>query len=144
MVLKKRNAFTMIEILVVVFIIGLLATLIGPRLVKMITKGEISATKATMAALKSSLVEYRQDMGHFPTKREGDLEALIVSPNTKAAGQYWSKDGYLEGTDEVPLDGWKNDFEYNCPPEVYKKKYKYYEIISEGPEGENAPIHAGA
>ncbi len=139
---KKRDAFTMIEILVVVFIIGILATLVGPRVIRLLTKGNVSATQATLAALKTDLVEYKQDMGHFPTAKEGGLDALIDRPNIKG-NERW--DGpYIEGQESVPLDAWGNEFEYNLPPIRFKNKYKIFEIVSEGPEGEEKPLVAGA
>ncbi len=140
--MKKKKAFTMIEMMIVVAVIGFLLTLIGPRVIGLLKKGEISATRSTMAALKSAITEYRRDMGHFPTKKDGGLKALIVKPNIPG-NENW--DGpYLEGTKEIPLDKWGNEFEYNCPPVKYKDKYRYYEIISEGPQGEDKPLDMGA
>ena len=139
---EKRDAFTLMEILVVVFIIGLLATLVGPRVIGLMTKGKISATKATLSAIKTGLVEYKQDIGHFPTAREGGLDALVIMPNIKG-NEKW-EGPYLEAQEEVPLDSWGNEFEYNLPPVMYKTKYKYFEVISQGEEGEDKPIHTGA
>lgn len=139
---KKKDAFTMMEILVVVFIIGILATLVGPRVIRLLTKGNVSATQSTLAALKTAVVEYKQDIGHFPTSKEGGLDALIDRPNIKG-NEKW--DGpYLEGQETVPLDAWGNEFEYNLPPIRFKNKYKIFEIVSDGPEGEDKPISVGA
>ena len=92
-------------------------------------------------------MDFKGDVGRFPNKREG-LEALVKKPATKPEG--W--DGtYIEGRDEVPQDAWRNDFDYNVGPDIKSKdKYKYFEIISYGAdgepggEGENAEISEGA
>jgi general secretion pathway protein G len=127
MVYAKRSGFTMIEILVVVFIIGLLASLVGPRVINLMFKGQVSATKSTLQSLKAALADFKLDVGRFPTKAEG-LEALVQN---KGKSPKWNGT-YLEGKTEAPLDGWDNEFIYNAPPEVYKDNYKYYEIISHG------------
>jgi len=133
----KSEAFTLIEMLVVVFIIGILATLVGPRVMKLLTGGERSATQATMATLKTAVVQYRSDMGHLPKK----LDELVNKPTAKGS-ENW--DGpYLDAV-EVPMDRWNNEFEYNCPPVKHKNKYRYFEILSPGPEGENKPLDIGS
>ncbi len=136
---QKRSAFSMIEILVVVFIIGLLATLIGPNVAKLMFKGQTSATQSTLTALKAALADYKMDVGRFPDS----LTSLVKSPGTPK----W-RGPYLEGQTDVPTDGWEYDFVYNRPPQQYKDRYKYYEIISYGEEGEGSPkeqwLHTGA
>jgi general secretion pathway protein G len=124
---KKHNAFTMIEIMIVIFIIGLLASVVGPNLIKWIGKGQVSTTKSTMASLKSALTTFKMDVGRFPDAKEG-LKALVTP---KADAKWKGYQGpYLEGTTEVPQDGWQRELEYNCPPQKFKGKYQYYEIIS--------------
>jgi general secretion pathway protein G len=137
---KKSDAFSMIEILVVVFIIGLLATLVGPNIMKLMTGGQRSAAQSTINALKAGLVDYRMDMGTLPD----NLQALVknIKNNPKWNGSY------LEGQTEVPKDPWDNDYIYNKPPQVFKEKYKTYEIISYGADGQDTPqdkwLHSGS
>ena len=132
----KKDAFTIMEILVVVFIIGLLATLVGPRVVELMTKGKVTATKATLTSIKGALTEYNMDIGHFPSKKYG-LQALVE--DVEGLGVKKWKGPYLSGREEVPEDGWGFEFVYNKPPEHFKKRYKNFEIISHGSEGEDSP-----
>lgn len=136
---KKQAAFTLLEMMVVVVIIGIIVSMIGPRIVGRMKKAKIQTTKATMARVKSALIEYSIDMGAFPSSREG-LDVLIDRPNVKNARKW---DGpYLEGQEEVPVDQWGNEFEYNCPPERFKK-YRYFEIICDV-ESEDTVIDLGS
>lgn len=130
----KQEAFTLMEVMIAVVIIGVLATLALPGIMRMRKQLKVNSTKATMAAIESALHDYREDVGHFPTRQEGGLEAIVVRPRG-SAGQKW--DGsYLKGKIELPQDAWRYDFEFNLGPAIKDKaRYKYYEIISSGPEG---------
>ena len=132
---KKRDAFTLIEVLIAIVIIGILATLAGPRIMKIKEKIEVNSTKGTMAAIKTALMDYRDDFGSFPGPKEGGLEALVKNPFSGAGAEKW--DGpYISGKTEVPKDYWNREIEYNLPPNIQNKnKYKYFEIISYGPSG---------
>ena len=138
MVARTKKAFTLVEVMLAVVIIGVLSTLIIPGIMKKWKQMEVNTTKSTMAALKSALNDYRQDVGHFPTAEEGGLEALVKRPK---GIKKWD-DSYLENTIDVPTDKWGQEFEYNIPPKKYKN-YKYYEIISDGPEDAEEDIHMG-
>jgi general secretion pathway protein G len=143
---KNRKAFTLMEVLIAIIIIGILATLAGPQILKLRERIRVNSTKGTMAAIKSALQDYNEDMGRFPGRREGDLDALVQRPAGKEAERW---DGpYLEGKDEIPLDAWSREFEYNLPPNIqHKNKYKYFEIIStgkNGPDDEKDNIDMGA
>lgn len=131
---KTRSAFTMIEIMIVVFIIGILATLVGPNMMTWIGKGSITTTKSNLAALKADLQAFKMDVRRFPTKDEG-LEALVTMP--KGLQGIWHGP-YIEGN-AVPLDAWNRPFIYNCPPAKFKGKYTYFEIYSYGDGGEESP-----
>lgn len=131
--------------MVVVVIIGLLASVAGPQVMKFLFKGQVSSTKATLQSLKAAVADYKFTIGRYPTKAEG-LDALFQNKNNNPK---W--DGpYIEGQTEAPLDAWGQDFIYNAPPEVFKDKYKAYEIISNGdPSGKNPEdssnwLHTGA
>lgn len=142
---SSRAGFSMVEMMVVLVIIGILATMIGPRVVSFLSRGKQTSTTATMATLKQALQEYYNDIGHFPTKAEGGIKALVQPPKNQAIRKKW--DGpYLEGQDEIPEDGWGYEFEYYSPPRQ-KGKYRHFEVVShgeEGPDGNSDEIVVGA
>jgi len=147
---KAREAFTLMEVMLAVAIIGILAAVAGPAIMRKWREVNINTTKSTMQSIKAALMDYRQDMGHFPTKREGSLDALVQKPTVKG-NERW--DGpYLEGKSEMPTDAWNNDFIYNTGTEITQKdRFKYFEIISYGANGEpggegkeNQDLYAGS
>ena len=132
---KQSGGFTLIEILIVVVIIGLLASLVGPQLFKKVGSSRQKTARAQISLLETALKMFRLDVGRYPTTEEG-LRALVLRP--EGLGSSW--DGpYLEK--DVPLDPWGNPYIYKCPAERAE-----YEIISYGAdskaggEGENADI----
>jgi general secretion pathway protein G len=143
---KKHNAFTLMEIMIAVFIIGLLASVAVPGLMKMLGRGQVGATQSTLASLKSAITTFKMDVGRIPNTKEG-LKALI----TPKANAPWKgyQGPYLEGVTEIPMDSWQNEFEYNCPPQRFRGKYQLYEIISYGEKGKDVAteediLHTGA
>jgi general secretion pathway protein G len=124
---KARNGFTMVELMAVLVIIGLLASVVAVNVVGKIDKARVTATKANLKLLHNSVVQFKLDTGRFPTEEEG-LKALIEQP-TDVKG--WNTNGYLETT-QIPKDGWKNDFIYELSPESGKP----FVIISYGADGQ--------
>lgn len=143
--LKRVPGFSLIEVMIAVAIIGIMAATVGPSIVNYLSKGRVSQTKTKLATIKMALQDYQTDVGHFPTKAEGNLQALVKSPKGEKVRKKW--DGpYIEGG-EVPEDAWGFDFEYNAPPARYKDKYRYFEVISYGETGEETgkdELHVGA
>jgi general secretion pathway protein G len=120
---KTAKGFTLIEILIVVVILGLLASLVGPQLFKKVGASKQRTTMAQISMLETALKTFRLDVGRYPTTEDG-LKALVVQP---AGLKFW--DGsYLEK--DVPLDAWGNPFIYKSPGEKTE-----YEIISYGGDG---------
>ena len=130
---RSREAFTIMEVMIAVVIIGILAAIAGPPILKRMRAVNVNSTKSTMDGIKGAIMDFKGEIGRFPNKREG-LEILVKKPTTKLEG--W--DGpYLSGRDEVPQDAWRNDFDYNIGSDIKNKaKYKYFEIISYGADGE--------
>lgn len=143
MTFRKNEAFTMIEIMVVLFIIGLLATFVGPQVKRFFYKGNEAATKVYLNQVSDAISRYYMDIGHYPKKEEGSLRALVERPNRPDVASKW--DGpYVE--EEKLFDKWGNEFIYNCPPEKHKDVYRYFELISYGETGEEESgkeFHAG-
>ena len=123
----KRRAFTMIEIMAVIVIIGILAGIVAVSVVGKIDKARVISTKASLKMLHSAVIQFKLDTGRYPTEEAG-LQELIEQP-TDVTG--WNTGGYLETT-SLPKDAWGNDFIYQLFPESGKP----FVIISYGANGE--------
>ena len=132
---RKHRGFTLLELLVVLVILGLLASLVGPQVIK-----QIGGSKAKTAALQieefgTALDLFHLEVGRYPTTSEG-LEALIEKPS---GARFWNGP-YLKKK-VVRLDPWGNDYIYRSPGD-----HGAYDLISlgadnsEGGDGENADI----
>ncbi len=126
---KKRikYGFTMVELMAMLIIIGLLATLVVTKVASKIDQARITTTKANLKALAAAVNQFRMDTARFPTEDEG-LLALIEQPSDV---EIWEPGGYLETT-EITKDGWGHDFIY----ELYPESGKQFAIRSMGPDGE--------
>jgi len=129
---RNNKAFSLIEIMVVIFIIGLLLAVLGPRVIKFLGKGEKAAIKLKLNNIKTALTEYRMATGEYPSSREG-LQALVENPkpNDERYRRLNSQWPFLEGGDDS-LNQAGVPFEYNRPPVRFKDKYKFYEVIYPG------------
>ncbi len=119
-------AFTLLEIMLVVVIIGLLVTL-GVRL----AGGKVNEARAVAAAanlqqLKTNLLMYQARNGFYPSTAQG-LKALVTKPEGEPKPRNW-----VQLDESVPRDPWQNEYYY-----VYPGKYnpKEYDIFSAGPDG---------
>ena len=122
-----RYGFTMVELMAMLIIIGLLATLVVTKVATKIDDARITTTKANLKILHSAVNQFKMDTGRYPTEELGLLE-LIEQPTDVMK---WEPGGYLETT-EVPPDGWGNEFKY----ELYPESGKQFVIRSFGPDGE--------
>jgi len=122
-----RGGFTFLEIMLVVVIIGILVSLVGPRLVGKTQKAKTAATQHQIDVFKTSLKMFEMQAGRFPATEEG-LEALVLKPSA-LSDEEW--DGpYLDG-DVVPNDPWNRPYQYVCPGE----KNRDFDTWSYGPDG---------
>ncbi len=119
--------FTLIELMVVIVILGLLATIIMPKILDRPEQARRLKAKVQIKNFQSALALFKTDTGRFPTTSQ-NLEALINDPGLKG----WKQGGYIEGG-KVPLDPWGNRYIYLCPG-VHGEDY---EIESYGKDGED-------
>lgn len=128
--MRRSAGFTMIEIMAVLFIIGLILAMVGPRIQKIMSGGNVTATQALLGTIKSAVQEYQMDLGSMPKTLEHLVKNVDNNPKWKSP--------YIEGTTEVPADKWGNPLMYNNPPKVFTKEYRYFEVLSYGEKGEAA------
>jgi len=135
---KNVRAFTLIELLVVLVILGLLAALVGPRILGRIGGAKQEVAKSQIAMLEAALDQYRLDMGRYPTTEEG-LKALIEPPEDEEAKKNW-RGPYLKKR-KIPKDPWGKEYHYRCPGEHGDYDLWSYGADGEpGGEGENADV----
>jgi general secretion pathway protein G len=132
---QKRAGFTLIEMLVVLAILVLLMSMVGPRILGSRKKADISAAKSQIGMLNASLESYSVDMKDFPTTEQG-LKSLIESPDDKGGKDKETKwDGPYISKSPIPKDPWGHDYQYEFPPKHGKDKTP--NIWSFGPDGED-------
>jgi general secretion pathway protein G len=107
----RQNAFTLIEVLVVVAILGILAAIVVPRIMDRPDEAKRVAAKADIGAIVQALKLYRLDNGFYPSTDQG-LAALVQRPTTQPVPGNWKQGGYLE---RVPKDPWGGDYQYLSP-----------------------------
>ena len=103
--------FTLIEIMVVIAIIGILATLIVPKIMGRPDEARATAAKHDVGTLVQAFKLYRLDIGRYPTTEQG-VKALVEKPTSEPVPQNWKAGGYL---DSIPKDPWGNPYQYANP-----------------------------
>jgi general secretion pathway protein G len=131
----KLRGFTLIELLVVLAIIGLLAGLVGPQVMKQLGGAKTKAAKVQIEDLAGALDMYKMDVGRYPSTEEG-LQALVETPDNARSwnGPYLRKN-------KVPQDPWIYDYHYTSPGE--HGRFDLYSLgfdNSPGGEGEDQDI----
>lgn len=132
--LKRHRGFTLVELLVVLAILGLLAGLVGPQVMKFLGSSKTKTANLQIEDLVATLDLYRLELGHYPT----DLKALVEKPNN---APNWNGP-YLKKSD-VPKDPWGFDYQYRYPGENGSVDlWSLGADNRDGGEGENADIRS--
>lgn len=109
--LKHARGFTLIEIMVVVVILGILATLVVPKIMGRPDEARSVAAKQDVSSLMQALNLYRLDNNRYPTTQQG-LDALVHKPTTEPLPSNYKQEGYLS---KLPSDPWGNAYQFLSP-----------------------------
>ena len=132
---KQQTGFTLIELLVVLVIIGLLAGLVGPRVLSQLGGAKSKTAVVQIKDIEQGLELFKLDVGRFPSSEEG--LAALQSNSGNAPG--WNGPYMKSG---IPKDPWKKDYFYKYPSEGGGfDLYSYGADGVIGGSGEDADIH---
>lgn len=135
---ESRRGFTLIEMMVVLAIIGTLALLVGPSVLKHVSDANTTTAKSQLEIFAVALDAYRLDVGRYPTTDEG-LAALRVAP--VAGEQPGWRGPYLRKA--IPLDPWRRAYVYRSPGIQNPDSYDLYTLAGDGKpggQGEDADV----
>lgn len=124
---QAQRGFSLVEVMVVIAIIGILATMILPNVLGSQEQANQQKVTADIVALENALAQYHLDNGMFPTTEQG-LEALVVRPNLDPQPRNYRNGGYIK---RLPQDPYGNDYLLLNPGE-----YDDIDIFSAGPDGQ--------
>lgn len=128
-----RRGFTLIEILVVIIVLGMLAALVGPRILGRVSEAKSATARTQIELLGLALDSYRLDNGGYPTTEQG-LEALNEKPTREPLAQNW-RGPYLRKA--LPLDPWGRPYVYQSPGEHGASSYDLSTLGHDGQAGGN-------
>ena len=118
-----KSCFTLIEMVIVVVIIGLLASIATPLYFRHVNSSKITTAKAQVQLFEQAVMDFRLDTGKLPTQSQG-LEVLVTKDQSV---KNW-KGPYIKG---IPLDPWQNEYVYRIPGE-----HGEFDILSYGADGQ--------
>ena len=134
---NRHGGFSLIEIIVVVIIIGLLASIVAPMVSDQADKARIQKAKADFKAIQTALKLYQLDNFVYPTSEQG-LAALVTKPSLAPIPRNYKANGYIEQLQEDP---WGRPYLYMSPGEGHE--YDIYTLGADGVsggDGQNADI----
>jgi general secretion pathway protein G len=131
------RGFTLLEIIIVVVIIGLLASFVVQNLAGEVDRARLTKAQADVRTLEASLNLYKLDNFQYPTTEQG-LRALVERPTLPPDARNWRSGGYVTS---LPLDPWGNPYQYLNPGR--RGGFDVFSLGADGKlggEGENAEI----
>jgi general secretion pathway protein G len=137
---KKRNGFTLVELMVVIFILGLLTTIVVINVLPSQDRAMIEKARADIATLGQALEMYRLDNLSYPASSDG-LQALVSPPASLASTARYRQGGYIK---KLPEDPWGRPYQYDNPGRQ-GPGFDLYSLGADGAPGgedDNADIYA--
>lgn len=124
---QKQQGFTLLEIMVVIVILGILASMVLPNLLGNKAKAERQKVVSDITTLESAMDMYKLDNSRYPNTDQG-LEALVSKPDIDPVPRDYREDGYIK---RLPTDPWGGEYMLLSPGENGK-----YDLFSAGLDGE--------
>lgn len=124
---SSQSGFTLMELMVVIVILGILASMVIPNLMGNKERADKQKAVSDIVALESALDMYKLDNHRYPTTDQG-IQALVTKPELTPVPQNYRDDGYIR---RLPRDPWGNDYILVSPGEHGK-----LDLFSMGPDGE--------
>jgi|TARA_R110002126_G_scaffold1664_3_gene9891 general secretion pathway protein G len=137
---KKRNGFTLVELMVVIFILGLLTTIVVINVLPSQDRAMVEKARADIATLGQALEMFRLDNLGYPSSSDG-LQALIAPPASLSTTARYRQGGYIK---KLPDDPWGRPYQYDNPGRQ-GPGYDLYSLGADGAPGgedDNADIYA--
>ena len=124
---RRQSGFTLLEVMVVIVILGILASLVVPNLMGNKEKADQQKAVSNIVALENALDMYKLDNSRYPTTEQG-LEALVSKPQGEPEPRNYKSDGYIK---RLPQDPWGGAYQLMSPGEHGK-----IDVFSMGLDGE--------
>jgi general secretion pathway protein G len=125
--MRDQRGFTLLEIMVVIVILGVLASLIVPNLMGNKEKADRQKATSDIVALENALDMYKLDNHHYPTTNQG-LTSLVKAPTLPPVPANYNPQGYIK---RLPSDPWGNQY-IMVNPGVHGP----FDLLSAGPDGQ--------
>src|SRR5210317_59855 len=111
---QQQSGFTLIEVMVVLVIIGIMASFVAPQILGNQEEAQLKKTAVDIQSLESALERYKLRTNVFPTTEQG-LEALVTEPEIEPIPRNYPADGFIK---RLPQDAWGNDYQLISPGEL--------------------------
>ncbi len=121
---SRRQAFTLIELLLVLVILGILAAIVVPKFAGRTEQARITAAQTQIASFSTALDAFEVDNGYYPKGKNGLVELVEQPRDTPNWHGPYLKD--------IPKDPWGADYIYECPG---RHNPSSYDLMSAGPDG---------
>ena len=123
----RSQGFTLIEVMVVLLIIGIMASMVAPQILGNQEEAQLKKAAVDIQQLESALEMYKLSNNMFPTTEQG-LEALVSAPTIEPIPRNYRAEGYIR---RLPEDPWGNPYQLLSPGEMGT-----IDVFSNGPDRE--------
>ncbi|MBW1701334.1 MAG: type II secretion system major pseudopilin GspG [Deltaproteobacteria bacterium] len=137
---KRERGFTLMEILIVITILGILASLVAVKIMDRPGEARTLKSQLDIQTLENAFKLYKLDNAYYPSTEQG-LRALVEKPSIGRIPNRWREGGYLE-KGVVPKDPWDNDYLY-LSPGIHNRNFDLWSYGADGEqggEGEDADV----